>query len=649
MKFNEQGIPFSLDYQDTYYSVSGPVEESKYVFIQANQLEHRWQDKNFTIAEIGFGFGLNFLTSCHAWLTNRRNRHQLHYISFEKHPVSKDDMLQCHKNLGIESDLSSMLCENYPLPVRGFHRIHLNQQNIYLTLIHGDALEYLPEASFEADCWYLDGFSPSKNQELWSQDIAHEVYRLTRPGGTFSTYSAASQVKNNFRKAGFSINKHPGFHNKREMLTGICDKKQQKPDFHHREKSWFNIPSVPVKEKQITIIGAGLAGICIAAAMARRNWHVTVIDKHPHPAREGSGNKNAILMPRLSIDHDTQSQITLSGYLYSLGYFQTIKKLIPDFHWQQCGAIQIPRDQKQQQRMRQLIEQENIPDDLLRPVDKEQIKILCGCDCADDGWYIPLAGWTAPEEICHNLLDIYKDNIEFIGNREVSSIDDHNNGWSVLDKQNHEISMSRYLVIANASNATEFRQTRWCRIFPKRGQVTYLSKTSSNIHPLKIICSDAYITPEIEDQYVLGASFVTADRSLEVRESEHRDNIARVKKMIPSFEPDNSETIDGRAAIRAVSQDRLPIVGPVAKADEFYQQFAEAAQGATHMRYGSPVYYRGLYVATAFGSRGLAWIPLCAEIMAGMINDEPLPVGKSLINSIHPNRYLMKNLISQKS
>ena len=649
MKFNQEGIPFSLDYQDTYYSLSGPVEESHYVFIQANELEQRWQGKDFTIAEIGFGFGLNFLTSCQMWLASNNNQHQLHYISFEKHPVKKVDMLQCHKNLGIESDLSSILYVQYPLPVSGFHRIHFNKHNIYLTLIYGDASEYLSQASFEADCWYLDGFSPSKNQDLWSRKIADEIYRLSKHGGTFSTYSAASQVNNNFRDAGFSIKKYAGFHNKREMLRGRCEKRLKESNFHYRQKSWFNLPSVSAIDKHITVIGAGLAGICIAAAMAKRNWHITVVDKHPHPAMESSGNKNAILMPRLSADHDAQSQITLSGYLYSIRYLNTIKQRMPDIHWEQCGAIQLPRDQKQQQRMKQLIDQERIPDDLLYAVDKNRIQTLCGCFCANDGWYIPLAGWATPEEICCTLLEIYKDNINFIGDSEVSAINDDSNTWSLIDNQQHKISNSPYLVIANANNACQFRQTQWCRTYPKRGQITYLKKSSSNIHPSKIICSDAYITPKIEDQYVLGASFITADTSEELRTSEHLDNIARVKKMIPSFEPDTSETVDGRAAIRAVSQDRLPIVGPVAKADKFYEMYAQAALGATNICYGHPVYHRGLYIATAFGSRGLAWIPLCAEIIACMINNEPLPVGKSLINSMHPSRYLMKNLIKQVS
>ena len=648
MKFNQEGIPFSLDYQDTYYSVSGPVDESHYVFIQGNQLQRRWGEKDFTIAEIGFGFGLNFITSCQSWLASN-SRHSLHYISFEKHPVSGKDLLTCHNNLGIESDLSLLLHDQYPLAVSGIHRIHFYQYNIFLTLVYGDALEYLSDLAFKADCWYLDGFSPSKNQTLWSMEIAGEIYRLTKPGGTFSTYSAATQVKNNFSAAGFSVTKKPGFHNKREMLTGVCVDKEPQSEFHYREQSWFNLPSTAAHEKTVTIIGAGLAGICTAAALARRNWHVTVIDKHSSPATEGSGNKNAILMPRLSVDHDSQSQLTLAGFLYSLRFLQSLKEQDPSLHWEQCGAIQIPRDHKQQLRMEQLLVQGNIPSELLYAVDGSEIQSLTECACANGGWYIPLACWTVPAEICRTLLTVHQDNIEFIGNTDVSSITQKDDVWTIVDQNNHIIRTSHYVLIANAGHASCFTQTQWCKTYPKRGQLTYLPKSASNIHPSKIICSDAYITPATENHYVLGASFITGDTSREIRKSEHLNNLARVKKMIPSFEAEIAETMDGHAAIRAVSQDRLPIIGPVAKAEKFYQLFTDAAQGATNKGYPTPEYYNGLYIATAFGSRGLAWIPLCAEIIACMINDEPLPLQQSLIKSMHPSRYLMKNLIRQAS
>jgi tRNA 5-methylaminomethyl-2-thiouridine biosynthesis bifunctional protein len=518
-----------------------------------------------------------------------------------------------------------------------------------LTLVYGEALELLQESTFQADCWYLDGFSPDKNQELWTQAIAHQIFRLTREGGTFSTYSAASQVRKNFQQAGFKVIKQQGFRNKREMLTGLCETRTQKEEFNYQEKCWFNLSENSTSGRHTTVIGAGLAGVCIAAALAKRNWKVTLIDKHAQSAMEGSGNKNAILMPRLSIDHDAQSQITLSGFLYSLNFFNHLKQMAPDLAWEQCGAVQIPRDEKQCQRMKQLLDQQDIPDDLLHPVTNNQINALSGCSPANDGWYIPLAGWTVPEEICDTLLNLYKDNIQFIADTEISSIHEAGDFWTVLDHHKKEISRSNRLVIANANCADQFNQTQWCKTFAKRGQVTYLPKTSSNIHPQKIICADAYITPEIDSHYVLGASFITADTSKEIRQSEHLENLARIRHMIPDFEFASPDDIDGRAAIRAVSPDRLPIVGPVARADKFYSQYTEAALGATHIKYHNPDYYNGLYLATGFGSRGLAWIPLCAEVIACMIDSEPMPLAKSLINSLHPSRYLMNNLVKQVS
>ncbi|MEM7304523.1 MAG: bifunctional tRNA (5-methylaminomethyl-2-thiouridine)(34)-methyltransferase MnmD/FAD-dependent 5-carboxymethylaminomethyl-2-thiouridine(34) oxidoreductase MnmC, partial [Pseudomonadota bacterium] len=601
--------------------------------------------EEFIIAETGFGFGLNFLNCAHKWLKNATKEQRLHYFSFEKHPVQHCHLTQCYETLSLESNISSLLLSQLPMPVRGFHRIHFYEQNIHLTLVYGDALNFLKQASFQADCWFLDGFSPSKNQELWSFETAKEIFRLTKNNGTFSTYSSASQVRNNFNLAGFTVSKRRGFEAKREMLTGKCENKKQQTEFHFKEKAWFNLTQNQCGDKKITIIGAGMAGVFTAAALAKRNWDVTIIDRQPRPAMEGSGNANAILMPRLSIDHDAQSQLTLAGYLYSVNFLNNLKRQAPELSWEQCGAIQIPRDDKQRQRMLEIISQEEIPEELLYSVDIERIKSLTNCTVSDQGWHIPLAGWTVPGQVCSYLLDRYKERIHFIANTHVNSISEANNIWSVYDKHNHLINTSSTLLIANAHSANQFQQTNWCETYPKRGQLTYLPESSSNIHPQKIICADAYLTPKVDTQYVLGATFITADTSKELRDNEHLDNLRKVKKIIPSFEYQYLEQIDGRVAIRSVSQDRLPIVGPVANVDDFQRQYSDVTSGATHIKYSDPKYYKGLYLSTAFGSRGLAWIPLCAETMACMINNEPLPISKYLISHIHPSRILIKKLM----
>tara|TARA_B110000238_G_C16140689_1_gene446090 strand:- start:2242 stop:4233 length:1992 start_codon:yes stop_codon:yes gene_type:complete len=648
LNFNSEGIPCSELFGDPYYSLDNPLEESRYVFLDSANISGRWKNKQFTIAELGFGFGINFITTAKAWLEQEQQQlsdQPLHYISFEKYPVQPEDLTKCYQQLNISSALVESLVEQYPLPVVGFHRIELQQYNISLTLIFGDALDYLGLCDFKADAWFLDGFSPSKNEALWSADICKNIQRLTQPSGTLSTYCAASDVRESFSNAGFELSTKPGYGKKREILIGTFTHKKDNSSYKLKDKSWLNNHCSKATNKTAIVIGAGIAGTTISASLAKRGWQVTMIDKNSSLASEGSGNANAILMPRLSVDHDTQSQLTLLGFLYSVQYFNYWQRICEEFNWQQCGAIQIPRDEAQWKRMQLIAYQENIPELLLQKISQQQASELANCSVSSEGWHLPLAGWLTPSQLCSSLIKQYPNHINFRANIDIRSIEKQDSQWIAYDKFKQEVCRADTMIIANACSANQFEQTRWCQLHPKRGQISLISQHDCNIQPKKIVCADAYITPPINSQYVVGATFVTADTSTDLRQTEHDENLMKLKKMVPSFSREKIQSLEGRAGIRAVSSDRLPIVGPVADESSFNTIYKDAALGSTHSDYPLPNYHDGLYLASGFGSRGLAWIPLCTEALACLINHEPSPLSKNILNAIHPSRILMKNLV----
>lgn len=645
LNFNSDGTPYSEYFHDPYFSLVDAISESKYVFLEGNNVINRWDKENFTIAELGFGFGVNFIATSNAWIkTNQYNRH-LHFISIEKFPVGTDDLERCYHSLNISSKFTQRLIDQYPLPVQGFHRIKLDEFNISLTLIFGDALPSLGDCSFTADAWYLDGFSPNKNPDLWTPEIANEVHRLTNTDGTIATYSAASEVQHNFSNAGFKISKQNGFGKKREMLIGTYLNKSATKQFKLKDESWLTSDHSKTRDKRAIVIGGGMAGASISAALAKRKWQVTIIERNSTLASEGSGNANAILMPRLSADHDTQSQLTLLGFLYSIRHFNNLQKFSDGFNWEQCGAIQIPRDPTQRKRMHLIASQEKIPEQLLKAVSQNEASDLSNCHVSSDGWLLPLAGWLAPKQLCSALINQYSDNISFIGNIEISSIENNNSIWTAFNKGKDAVCSADIIIIANAAAANQFLQTEWCTLHSKRGQLTLIPSDECNIQPNKIICADAYVTPATNSHYVVGATFIAGDTAIDVRESEHQENLIKLKKIIPTCSTKSTQSLKGRAAIRAVSFDRLPIVGPVAEKKIFNNTYKNAALGSTHDHYPTPSYHQGLYISSGFGSRGLAWIPLCTEALACIINNEANPISKSLLGSIHPNRILMKHLI----
>ncbi len=207
--WREGGIPVSARFDDPYYSLQSGLEETRHVFVQGNDLPARARP-GFRIAELGFGTGLNLLATRHA-LGDVPG--PIHYTSFEAYPMAARDMAQA---------LAAFAALD-PAPLleavaQGKTAFRLGP--LHVTLILGDARETLPRWAGMADAWYLDGFAPAKNPELWSDALMAEVGRHTAPGGTFATYTAAGHVRRALAAAGFEVMRQPGFGRKRHMSTG---------------------------------------------------------------------------------------------------------------------------------------------------------------------------------------------------------------------------------------------------------------------------------------------------------------------------------------------------------------------------------------------------------------------------------------------
>jgi len=215
----DRNIPHSDRFSDTYYTKTDGQGETDHVFIKGNNLTDRWaRSQHFTIAELGFGTGLNFLETARQWGMNWRDNTSLKFVSFELFPLNSKDIHRAISRWNELHDLSEFLCQNWS---SDHDRLQLEFPcNIQLDLFFGDANKILPDQRLDVDAWYLDGFSPSKNPELWNEKLLQNVYDTTLPGGSFATYSVAGFVRRNLQAAGYTIKRANGFGSKREMLTG---------------------------------------------------------------------------------------------------------------------------------------------------------------------------------------------------------------------------------------------------------------------------------------------------------------------------------------------------------------------------------------------------------------------------------------------
>lgn len=297
--------PASDAFGDIYFSVEGGLAETEAVFLKACGLPERWQGRSqFTVAELGFGTGLNFLALLRLWRKTRCVGQCLDFVSVEKYPLDKDTLAKALSHFPELSDLAASLLVQWPGRVRGIHRLHFDG-GVTLTLIHEDVKSGLSGLDFKADAWFLDGFSPAKNPDMWSSDIMALVGTRAAPGCRVGTFTAAGFVRDGLSRAGFKTDKVAGFGRKRHRLEAV-------------------MPGERAERAQLrpVIIGAGIAGASLAAGFLRRGITPIVIDAQD--GRGASGNPAAIIKPRLDRQDKPESRFFLSCYLYALQRYDAV-------------------------------------------------------------------------------------------------------------------------------------------------------------------------------------------------------------------------------------------------------------------------------------------------------------------------------------
>jgi tRNA 5-methylaminomethyl-2-thiouridine biosynthesis bifunctional protein len=223
----QNGLAFSEQYQDVYYNSDNGLQETDYVFLQANRLAERWLDypnASFTIAETGFGTGLNFLLAAKLWLDTAPVKANLHFISAEKHPLSPLDMSKAWHQWPSLKPFSEALIAHYPKALEQGD-VSLFNQRVRLSLLLGDAATAYQSLSQQqpnsaVDAWFLDGFSPAKNPDMWQASLFQQMALLSNSHTSFATFTSASAVRRQLMAAGFQVNKQAGYAKKREMLYG---------------------------------------------------------------------------------------------------------------------------------------------------------------------------------------------------------------------------------------------------------------------------------------------------------------------------------------------------------------------------------------------------------------------------------------------
>lgn len=210
LEWHDQGVPVSTRFDDPYFSLENGLEETRHVFLSGNDLPARLRD-GFHVAELGFGTGLNLLALWQMWRDAGRPG-RLHFTTFEAFPMAPEDMARGLALFPVDPDLASQLLD----AMRAGQTV-LETPDLRAEIIQGDARRTLPAWAGRADAWFLDGFSPAKNPELWEEPLLRAVHDHTAPGGSAATYTAAGEIRRRLERVGFAVDRTPGFGRKRHM------------------------------------------------------------------------------------------------------------------------------------------------------------------------------------------------------------------------------------------------------------------------------------------------------------------------------------------------------------------------------------------------------------------------------------------------
>jgi len=568
------GTPYSAAYGDVYHSAAGGPAQARHVFLGGNSLPGRWAGRSrFAILETGFGFGLNFLATWQAWRRDPQRCARLHYVSIEKHPFAEADLKLAHDHYPEFAREAAELQARWPVLVPGGHRLELDGGKVVLTLFFSD-VAIARDLRLAADAFYLDGFAPAKNPDMWSPQLMRALSRLAAPGATAATWSVASAVRAALEATGFAVEKHPGFGDKREMLAARNTRKS-------------DLPVTPMKKA--AVIGAGVAGAAVCERLCARGWEIELYERHAAPAQEASGNHAGAFHPVVTPDDSVFARITRAGFLLSLSYWKNFSEI----RWDPCGVLQLARDAKEEASQRASITALALPPQYAQYVTREEASAHAGVPVAAPGLWFPQAGWIRPQSLVGALLAACGTRIRTHLGRTIETLPE-----------------APVVILANSAGAPKLHAVPHLRLRRVRGQVTHVPAGDIDA-PRVVVLRGGMVLPPVEGVCVVGASYDIDDEDAAPRAESDAGNLERLRNIL-GVKVRLSEKPESRVAFRSVAPDRLPVAG---KIDE------------------------GIYGAFAYGSRGLIWAALAAELIASGLEGEPLPLEGRLADAMSPLRF----------
>jgi len=601
-------VPVSKQFGDVYFSKDNGLLETRHVFLNGNDLSTRLADlkpfEYFCVGETGFGTGLNILALWQLWQQVRPDNHShLHAISVEKFPLSKADLIRALNAWPELKPLADQLISQYPMPIAGCHRLSFPKERFSLDLWLGDAHDVFPviKKTAPVNAWFLDGFAPSCNPDMWEENVLNNIVRLSEIGTTFASFSVAGVLKRGLKNHGISISRPRGFKHKREMLKAIWNPAEETESSLIQEitqKKTERDTETNIRPHQIAVIGAGIAGLSSAWTFAQRGHQVTIYDQSA-PLSGGSGNPVALLNPKLCPVEQSADHLMTLAWQHALNHYQKFKAFRPI----QVNQLALKN-----------------PEQLLGLADEYPEEILAVQDTEDQEVQTEFpslklleAGAVSPHQLREEIL--LHPHIQY-QQAKISHIEAATKPQLFSDEQ--DLGEFDHVIVCTARETAQFFAD-YPVLKPIRGQVSWLNNQAQPLSQNTAYSYGGYCMQLDAEHLILGASFYPGRDDIEVLAEDHVHNYELIHSVFPEYAQSlaSTDTWQGRASVRAQSQDYFPLLGKM-KADEEVYSFA------------------------GLGSKGFLFAPLCSEILVAQILCEACPVPSSLVKKLSVTRFQKK-------
>lgn len=604
-------VPVSKKFGDVYFSKDNGLLETRHVFLNGNDLPGRLSNlqpfEYFSVGETGFGTGLNILALWQLWQQVRPNNHShLHAISVEKFPLSKTDLIRALNVWPELKPIADQLIAQYPHPIAGCHRLSFPEERFSLDLWLGDAHDVFPSMAktSRVNAWFLDGFAPACNPDIWEEQVLNHIVRLSGIGTTFSSFSVAGVLKRGLTQHGISISRPRGYKHKREMLKAIwlaAEPENTSDAVDTQSVLNQNQPDQVLhafKQRQIAIIGAGIAGLSSAWAFAERGHEVTLYDQS-EPLAGGSGNPLALLNPKLCPIEQSHEHLMTLAWQHALQHYPKFQAFRPiQVHQLALKKAEDLLDLEQQYPTGLLIAE--------TATDSALITEYPSLNLTEAGAVSPHQ--LRDQILAHPLIQFVQANITQIH-------PEHN---ELFNEQAQSLGQFDQVIVCCARHTAAFFE-QYPVLKPIRGQVSWVENTAQPLTLNQAYSYGGYCMQLDAQQLILGASFYPNRDDSDVLLEDHVHNYQLIHSVFPHYAqslPDVT-TWQGRASVRAQSLDYFPVLGKMSEQTEIYS-------------------FAGL------GSKGFLFAPLCSEILAAQILKEACPVPESLLQKLSPTRFHKK-------